>query len=92
MEYTLYKTETFIVDVVLESGKRLLEQREIMEFLQSEGFLTQCGSAFETDLVNDVFDNLDWSKIKRDIKDGTCESDEENEETQTQSETEIESE
>ena len=91
MEYTLYKTETFIVDVVLESNTQLLEQREIMQFLQSEGYLTQCGSAFETDLINDIFDSLDWSKIKRDIKENMTVSDEENEELEDPTETDTES-
>ena len=83
MDYTLYKTETFIVDVVSESGKRLLEQREIMEFLDAEGYLTQCGSAFEIDLINDIMDSLNWAKIKKEIKDSSvCSSDEEEEEEQ----------
>jgi hypothetical protein len=71
MEYTLYKTETFIIDIVVESGKRLLEQREIMEFLEAEGHLTQCGSGFEIDLINDIMDNLDWNKIKKEIRDSS---------------------
>jgi hypothetical protein len=78
MEYTLYKTETFIVDVVVESGKRLLEQREIMEFLEAEGHLTLCGSGFEIDLINDIIENLDWNRIKKEIKDSSvCGSDDE---------------
>jgi hypothetical protein len=71
MEYTLYKTETFVIDVVVESGMRLLEQREIMQFLEAEGYLTQCGSGFEIDLINDIIENLDWSRIKKEIKDSS---------------------
>lgn len=81
MEYTLYKTETFVIDVVVESGKRLIEQREIIEFLEAEGYLTQCGSAFEIDLINDIIENLDWSRIKKEVKESSVfESDEEVEE------------
>jgi hypothetical protein len=78
MEYTLYKTETFIVDVVVESGKCLLEQREIMQFLELQGYLTLCGSGFEIDLINDIIENLDWNRIKKEIKDSSvCSSDDE---------------
>lgn len=89
MEYTLYKTETFIVDVVVESGKCLLEQREIMEFLEAEGHLTQCGSGFEIDLLNDLMENLDWNRIKKEIKDSSvCGSDDEEVEEIEESEVE----
>jgi hypothetical protein len=83
MEYTFYKAESFIIDIVVESGKRLLEQREIMEFLAEQGYLTQYGSGFEVDLINDIIENLDWSRIKKEIKDSTVfDSDEEVEEVE----------
>jgi len=83
MEYTFYKAESFIIDIVVESGKRLLEQREIMEFLAEQGYLTQYGSGFEVDLINDIIENLDWSRIKKEIKDSSVfDSDEEVEEVE----------
>ena len=91
MEYTLYKTETFVIDVVVESGKRLIEQREIMEFLEAEGHITQCGSGFEIDLLNDLMDNLDWTRIKKEIKDSSVYgSDTEDEEEEDEDEIETE--
>jgi hypothetical protein len=81
MEYTLYKTETFIIDVVIESGKCLLERVEIMDFLNAEGYLTQCGSSFEIDLLDDLLDNVNWTRIKKEIKDSSVwDTDEEIEE------------
>jgi hypothetical protein len=63
-----YKTENFIVNIVVESGRKLLEQADILAFMEAEGYLTLNGSAFETDILQDVLSNLKWHRIIDEIQ------------------------
>jgi hypothetical protein len=66
-----YKAENFIVDVVVEKGKKLFSREDIIEFLFEEGYLTHNGSGFEIDLLEDVMDELDWERILKCIDDNS---------------------
>jgi len=65
--YIIYKTERFIIDVVVEKGVPLSTRESIVQLLFEEGFLTDNGSAFESDIINDVLDDLNWKSIIEEI-------------------------
>ena len=84
-----YKTENFIIEIVVESGRKILEQADILAFMEAEGYLTLNGSAFETDILHDVLNSLNWNRITKDIQ---LNSDWESTDTDTDTDTDIEEE